>query len=269
MSLKNRIARWLREPLVHFLIGGAALWLFLAWQGTPADPASRTIHITQEDRARMALQWQRMMQRPPTDAELDSLTQSWLREEVLYREALRLGLDRDDAVVRKRMANKMDMIAASMVEAETPDDATLEAWLTAHPHRFADDVRYSFDQLYFADKADAVAALASADPARLGQSLSVPGSVRGRDARLVEKDFGRAFLASLDGLKAGPQWQGPVASGYGWHLVRLNKRVTGAVPPLSTIRSRVETDWRAQTAGQRKDDAYALLRDAYDVTIER
>ena len=95
MPIRDRLKSWLREPLVHFLIGGLFLWLFLAWQGEEADPASRTISITQEDRARMALQWQRMMQRPPTDAELDGLTQSWLREEILYREALRLGLDRE------------------------------------------------------------------------------------------------------------------------------------------------------------------------------
>ena len=94
--------------------GSALLFLFFGWAGEPADPASRSITVTREDRAALALQWERTMQRPPTDAELDTLVENFLREEVLYREAIRLGLDRDDPVVRKRLANKMDYLAASM-----------------------------------------------------------------------------------------------------------------------------------------------------------
>ena len=269
MPISNRLKAWAREPLVHFLLGGLGVWLFLAWQGEPADPASRAITVTQEDRARMALQWQRMMQRPPTDAELDSLTQTWLREEILYREALRLGLDRDDAVVRKRMANKMDFLAASMAETATPDDAVLQAWLKDHPQRFASDVQYSFEQLYFADKADAEAALRSADPARAAQAISLPRSVSAQPARRVEQQFGSAFVEALNAMEPGPAWQGPVVTGFGWHLVRLSSREVGAVPPFADIRDRVLTDWRAQTMEQRRADAYGLLRDAYDVTIRK
>ena len=269
MPTRDRLKSWLREPLVHFLIGGLFLWLFLAWQGEEADPASRTISITQEDRARMALQWQRMMQRPPTDAELDGLTQSWLREEILYREALRLGLDRDDAVVRKRMANKMDFIAVTMAETATPDDGVLQAWLKDHPQRFATDVRYSFDQLYFAEKPAAEAALRSGDPARDAQAISLPATLDASPARRVEQQFGRAFVEGLNAMQPGSDWQGPVPTGFGWHLVRLTARDAGTPPAFAQIRERVLTDWRAQTMEQRRADAYGLLRDAYDVTVER
>lgn len=264
---------WTREPLVHFFLAGAAVFAYFVWQGEPADPASRQITITQEDRARLALQWQRMMQRPPTDAELDSLTQTWLREEVLYREALRLGLDRDDAVVRKRLANKMDYLATSIAETAQPADSTLKAWLTDNPQRFADDTKYSFDQLYFADKGTAIAALdrlsSGQDRADMGEPISLPGTVDAGSAAAIEKQFGIAFLESLNGRKPSPDWAGPVPSGFGWHLIRLRGRTVGSVPPLADIRDRVESDWRNETLAKRRDDAYQLLRDAYQVDIEK
>ncbi len=262
------LQRWAREPLVHFLIGGLVLWLVLAWTGEPTDPASRSITVTEEDRARMALQWQRMMQRPPTDAELDSLTQTWLREEILYREALRLRLDRNDAVVRKRLANKMDFLATAMTEAEQPDEATLQAWLREHPQRFAEDTRYSFEQRYFADERAAQAALESGNPQETAQAISLPASVDAQAASWVERRFGLAFLGRLQDLAVSQDWRGPIASGFGWHLVRLVARDVGSVPELAAVRSAVETDWRSQTMEARRDHAYQLLRDAYDVTIE-
>lgn len=269
MTLPN----WAREPLVHFLVAGAAVFAFFVWKGEPADPASRDITITQEDRARLSLQWEQMMQRPPTDAELDSLTQTWLREEVLYREALRLGLDRDDAVVRKRLANKMDYLATSIAETAQPSDRTLEAWLADNPHRFADDTTYSFDQLYFADKDTAIAALESLsggqNGADMGDTISLPGTMDAGTAGAIERQFGIAFLEGLNGGEPSPDWTGPVPSGFGWHLIRLRARTAGRVPPLADIRGRVESDWRNETLAQRRDDAYQLLRDAYQVDIQK
>ncbi len=258
---------WTREPLVHFLAAGAAIVLLLAWQGEEVDPASRSITVTQEDRARLALQWERTMSRPPTDAELDALTERFIREEVLYREALRLGLDRDDAVLRKRLANKMDYLAGSMAETAAVSDATLQQWLDNHPERFAEDTRYSFDQRYFAGREDAESALASGD--REGEAISLPAAVENERRKQVEDRFGIAFRRGLDGLEPGSDWQGPVASGFGWHLVRVRARAPGTVPPLGDIRDRVETDWRAATKDRREDEAYRVLRDAYEVTVER
>lgn len=265
------IKRWAREPLVHFLLGALVLFAFYAWKGEPANPASRDITITQEDRARMALQWQRTMQRPPTDAELDSLTETWLREEILYREALRLGLDREDAVVRKRLANKMDFLAGSMAEAAQPDDATLESWLKDNAARFAEDTTYSFDQLYFAEKRNATAALAALGPdwQVQGDVLSLPKSVNDAASGRVEGQFGVAFLEGLQGLDPSGEWAGPIVSGFGWHVVRLREREVGAVPPLAEIRERVLNDWRVRTKEEREEQAYQLLRDAYTVTVER
>lgn len=264
---------WTREPLVHFLVAGAAIFLVLAWRGEDIDPASRTIAVTREDRARLSLQWERTTGRIPTDAELDALTERHVREEVLYREALRLGLDRDDAVLRKRLANKMDYLAESMAETAPVSDATLAAWLRRHPERFAPEARYSFDQLWFETQEEARAALAKldagADWARVGGRISLPPSVRAEPQRLIEGRYGRQFLRGLDSLTVNGAWRGPLPSGFGWHLIRLTGRDTGKVPPLAQVRDMVETDWRAATKAQRKDDAYRLLRSSYAVSIQR
>lgn len=255
--------------MVHFLAAGAALFALFVWQGEPADPASRTIDVSREDRARLALKYERTMQRPPTDAELDVLTEQFVREEVLYREALRLGLDRDDAVVRKRMANKMDFLAQSMAETAEPSDAQLEQWRTDHLERFAADARISFDQRFFASRAAAEAALrrlrAGEDVS--GDAISLPATVYGIERSRAVERFGEEFVGELDAIAPGSGWHGPIASGFGWHAVRLVSRERGETPPLAAIRDQVENDWRAATVAKRREEAYRLLRDAYDVSI--
>ncbi len=262
-----RLPGWMREPIVHFLAAAAMLFLYFGWLGEPADPASRTITVTREDRAAMALQWERTMQRPPTDAELDNMVETFLREEVLYREAIRLGLDRDDPVVRKRLSNKMDYLAASMAETAAVSDAALADWLAAHPERFAPDVAYSFDQLYFAERGAAQAALDGDRP--VGEPISLPASFENAGRTSVEGRLGQALTAALDELEVSQLWTGPVASGFGWHLVRLRARTVGTSPKLANIRDQVEADWRSSTEAQRRKDAYQVLRDAYRVSVEK
>lgn len=265
------IRNWARDPLVHFLAAGALLFALFAWRGEEADPDSRSIAVDREVQASLALQFEAMMQRAPTDAELDGLIERWLRDEVLYREALRLGLDRDDAVVRRRLAKKMDALASAQAETTVPSQTVLREWLAARSERFARGASVSFDQLYFADEGAARAALdqlqSGADWRGLGESLSVPASQDGATVRAVTDRYGRQFAAALVRLEPGDAWQGPVPSGFGWHLVRLRAREEGAVPPLAEIRKQVEDDWRGASIAARTEAAYRLLRDAYRVEI--
>lgn len=264
---------WTGEPLVHFLIAGAVIFAVFAWRGEVADPSSRTISVDREQQAQIALGFERMMQRPPTDAELDIQIERYVRDEVLYREALRLGLDRDDAVVRRRLAQKMDMLASAQAETAQPSDAVLHAWHRAHPERFTDATRYSLDQLWFEsqDKASAAARrLGSAkDWRQIGQPISLPASVVDEARDEVLARYGEQFLAAIDRLEPGEVWQGPVPSGLGWHLVRLRAREPGKPRPFSEVAERVENDWRTSTIAARREQAYRLLRDAYRVDIAR
>lgn len=262
---------WTGEPLVHFLIAGAVIFALFAWRGEEADPASRTISVDREQQAQIALGFERMMQRPPTDAELDSQIERFVRDEVLYREALRLGLDRDDAVVRRRLAQKMDMLASAQAETAQPSDAVLRAWHRAHPERFADETRYSLDQLWFGSQNASSAAKARIDSGtdwqQLGQPISLPPSLTGEVRGEVLARFGEQFLTAVDRLEPGAQWQGPIQSGFGWHLVRLREREVGKQRPFAEVAKLVENDWRTATIAERREEGYRLLRDAYRVEI--
>lgn len=259
---------WTKEPLVHFLAAGGLLFALFAWIGEPVDPASRSITVDKEEQARIALQWELTNGRPPTDAELAAQIDRFVRDEVLYREALRMGLDRDDAVVRQRMASKMDYLAASAAETAQPDDSVLQDWLKRHPTRFAEDARFGFEQLFFAERGKAESALAKGGQVG-GEAISLPAKERDASRSEVSAWFGEEFAAAIDRLEPGPKWQGPVQSGFGWHLVRLTDKQVGDVPPLAEVRQQVENDWRSATAEARREEAYRILRDAYDVQIDK
>ena len=256
----------LREPLVHFLLAGAVIYLGLAWFGNPVDPASRTITLGDEHRAGLALGFERTTGRPPTDAEMDGLVERWVREEVLYREALRLGLDDGDAVVRRRLSTKMNELAGASAETASVGEETLQSWLEDHPERFADDGSVSFDQRFFASEDAARQALADSEPR--SAPISLPESLASKSTREVREIFGQQFAQGLSGLDPSEDWQGPIPSGFGWHIVRLTDRKNGAVPPLAAIRDRVEADWRNATIAERREAAYRVLRDAYRVETE-
>ncbi|MHA6332692.1 peptidyl-prolyl cis-trans isomerase [Qipengyuania sp. CAU 1752] len=261
----------LREPLVHFLLGGALIFAFFVWRGEPADPASRTILVTPEVQAQVALTYERTMQRPPSDSELDRLIDQYVREEVLYREALRLGLDRDDPVVRRRLAKKMDFLATSAAETDEPSQAELEAWYNDHADRFSNGTRLSFDQVYFPNQPDPVVTRLELerDWRSVGEPSSLPAAAEDRLAADVAAQFGQVFVQRLLELSPGTQWHGPIRSGLGWHFVRLSERKPGVLPPLESQRGRVSEDWRLGTAERRRDEAYAMLREAYSVRIDR
>ncbi|WP_379545361.1 peptidyl-prolyl cis-trans isomerase [Qipengyuania sp. DSG2-2] len=264
MSETSRARRLLREPLVHFLIAGAAIFALFAWIGEPVDPADRTITLDREQQALIALDFERMTQRPPTDAELDGLIERWVREEILYREALRLGLDDRDPVVRRRMAKKMDFIAASQADLAKPDGAELREWYEANAARFSEDGQVSFEQRYFTEQAPALAAMESGAG---GEPSSLPASLTDRPLRDVEAQFGAAFADALARLAPGEEWQGPVRSGLGWHLVRLTSLEAGAAPDFAEIRDQVEDEWRLSEGEARREAAYRVFADAYTVEI--
>ena len=261
---------WTREPLVHFLGLGALVYIALTWAGTPIDPASRVISVDAEQQAQLALGFEQVMGRAPTDAELDVRIDRYVRDEVLYREALRLGLDQDDAVVRQRMVAKMDLSASAAAEIAQPDEAALRAYFEANREKYAGAALVSFDQVYFADETLARSALGEAGTgaALSGEPISLPLSVDGSSPRDVQNRFGEQFARALAALDPSAKWQGPVPSGFGWHLVKLRDRHSAA-PEFEAIRDRIENDWRSDLIAERKQRAFDVLRSAYRVGIER
>lgn len=272
---RNGAANWLKEPFVHFLIAGLALFAFFAIRGEDIDPQSRVITIDEEQVSRLAASWQQTWQRPPTPAEIDTLIRDLIKEEIYYREALRLGLDSDDTVIRRRLRAKMEYLATAEAENAPVDDATLQAWLDKNPARYAAGTRYSFDQIYLGngdpDQAAARARDALAQGNRwtaAGEPISLPASIDGQTLAAVSRDFGEAFAGNLGRLTEGT-WSGPVASGFGSHLVRLRRVDRGVPAKLADVRQQVENDWRAATQKAREAKAYQALLDGYTIKIAK
>lgn len=268
MNWRSRGGRLLREPLVHFIVLGA---LIFALFGNARSADERRIVIDAARVERLAGQYLQNFRRAPSAAELDALIRDDVREEVYYREALRLGLDRDDEVVRRRMRVKMESFEDTAEDIATPDDATLKQWLANHPDRFAGEATYAFDQRYLgADATGAQAGLAQLRAGRdfAGAAIPLPANFEAIGAGEAADLFGDAFAVTLDRLPLD-EWSGPVASGLGQHLIRVRARTPAAPPRLAAIRERVENDWRAAMARERSERAYRVLLGRYHVMIEK
>jgi hypothetical protein len=271
-----RSARWLREPVVHFMILGALLFAVYAWLQDDSAPPPDTIVVDDDRIADLTARFRRTWQRPPSDEELGGLIDSWVREEILYREGLALGLDRDDPIVRRRVAQKMRYLADDLAD-QTPDDAELQAWFEAHPEDYRIEARYTLRQVYFDPlrHGDAIDAVIDAARARLttggeidvGDATLLPTALADASSGEVARTFGADFAAALDDLPVS-EWIGPVRSGYGLHLVRIDAREPARHPSLDEVRAAVERDLLSARREDANDAVFEALRKNYVVQIE-
>lgn len=272
---KDRAVSLLREPLVHFLIAGGLVFAVMA--GRPPDVGERRIVVDEAVVGGIVNRYVQAFRRPPTAAELDGLIEDYVRNEVYYREALALGLDADDEVVKKRMRNKMLAIATAEAEAAQPSDADLQALLDKDPARYAQPPRYTLEQRYLGEDNPATRARASADlaalqagktPANAQVPLPLPARYSETAALDLASQFGDDFAEALARAPVG-QWIGPVSSGFGLHLVRIEQRLTPPPPRLADVRQRLENDWRVAAVRQAEAAHLKQLLAGYDIVIER
>ena len=276
------IASWWREPLVHFLVLGTLLFVVDGfWQQW--FPSQDSI-VVNEGRVRMLEEnFRRTWQRPPTVEELDGLIEEQIRDEVLTREAQRLGLDRDDTVIRRRLRQKMEIITEEASASAQPSDVQLQTYLDQHRDDFRGESRIAFAQIFLDPSkrretidVDAKALLdqlqrrtASTNWQKLGDQLfMLKREYPLSGEREIATSFGAEFASSLLDLKIG-EWSGPVRSGYGLHVVRIDANEAARPARLADIRPLVEREWRN---AQRKADAeaqYQALRAGYEIVIKR
>jgi len=268
---------WLREPLVHFLLLGGLLFVLsgLLGSSTPADPA---ITVSAPEVARLAQLFAAQWQRPPTRGELDGLVEQQIREEVLYREAVALGLDRNDAIVRRRLVQKLEFLSQDLVD-ENPSEADLRAFFKANAARFEEPAILTFTHVYLNPdrrgdslRGDAELLLAdlragsAADTDELGDTFLLPLNFAQRSQREIAGLFGADFAADLATLEVG-SWQGPVGSGYGLHLVLLQERVDAHVPEFGSVRDKVRTEYLSVQRRDADETMYQRLRERYRVDV--
>lgn len=267
--------RWLRDPLVHFLLLGLAAFLLYDGLGGRRE-AGTEIVVTAADLERLRAGWRVQWGRSPGPEELDGLVDAFVREETLVREARSLGLDRDDTIVRRRLAQKMEFLASG--GDEEPSDADLEAFRAAHADRFRAPGTSDFRQVHLsrdrrgeALREDALAMLAAlrqgADPETRGDRLLLPAHHEAVSDARIARLFGDDFAEALARVEPG-SWQGPVPSSYGLHLVFVEGRTPPRDPPLDAVRERVRLEWLADRRDRRLEAFLAGLRERYPVRIE-
>lgn len=266
-----------REPLVHFLLIGVALFLTFEFVREQDDNAPNRIVVDASQVEQLAAQFKRTWLRPPTENELSWLIQRYVRDEVYYREALAMGLDQNDPMVRQRMRLKLEFLLEDLSAEEAPSDAELIGYLQQHPEDFQLKPQISFRQIYLnpdqhRDLATAAERMltrldegalpdAIGDPTLLSEeyTLATPSE--------IARSFGEAFAQEVVALQPGA-WTGPVYSGLGSHLVKVTERVDERLPELAEIRHQVEREYGAQRRQALKDIAYQKLREGYEVIIE-
>jgi hypothetical protein len=273
--------RILKEPLLHFLLLGAVIFVAYSLVSKHSTGEPGKIVITQGEITSMAVGFTRTWQRPPTPEEWEGLIRDRVREEVYYREALALGMDKDDIIIRRRLRQKMEFVSNDVTARAQPTDDELTAYLQAHPDRFRVEQRFTFRQVYFnpqkrgkslaRDTAQLLAQLKQAgsktDISALGDAIMLDNQYDALPAAEVGKLFGDKFAAALSNLLPG-QWQGPVESGYGVHLVFVSEHVEGQAPALADVRDAVRREWDNAHRLEANEKFYRELLKHYTVTVE-
>ena len=273
--------RFLREPLLHFLLLGAALFAAYAMVSKRSGAEPGRIVITRGQVESLALGFAKTWQRSPTADELAGLVRERIREEVYYREGMALGLDQDDTVIRRRLRQKMEFISEDRAAPAEPSDADLTAYLAAHPDSFRVEPAFTFSQVYLdpgkhganlARDAEALLTrLRRGDAKDEWSSLGDPFLLERRftaiPENVVAKQFGAAFATALKGLAPG-RWEGPIESGFGVHLVRVSERTEGHVPALADVRDAVRREWINARRVEANEQTYQELLKRYEVTVD-
>lgn len=274
------IKRILQEPLLHFLLIGAGL--FLVYGSLPDRDAARRperIVISQGLIDHLATGFARTWQRPPTPEELAGLIGERVREEVYCREAMALGLDQDDTVIRRRLRQKMEFISDDIAAQAEPTDEQLIAYLSDHAAAFRTEPRLTFRHVFLnpAERGEALERDAEqlvallnhpgTDPSNHGDPFLLEHEFTDAPLSDVAKQFGGAFADALLELTPG-RWQGPVESGYGVHLVLVTHQTAGRDPDLAEVRDLVRREWANARRMEINDRMYQQLRSRYTVMIE-
>jgi len=271
---------WLKEPLLHFLVLGGLIFTAYAWL-VPDQPGEDEIVVTQGQQEHLVLTFTRTWQRPPSEVEFTALVDDWIREEIAWREGLRMGLDEGDTVIRRRLRQKLELLAEDVVALAPPEDAALQAWLDQHPEDYELEPRFTLEQVYFSrdqrgaavttDAEQALVLLNSQDPTldpqSLGDPLPLPGRFDNERQGALAAQFGSGFAEALQGLEIGA-WQGPVESGFGLHLVRVEQAAPGRPLGLDEAREQVLRDWQNQQRLDNLERMYQRLAERYRVVVE-
>jgi peptidyl-prolyl cis-trans isomerase C len=281
--LPNTITRLIKEPLLHFLIIGAAIFvLYSSWGQQDATVQERTITITTGEIAWLADAWKKRWNRPPTPDERQGLIDQYLREMILYREAVAMGLDRDDSVIRRRLAQKLEFLSQDLISPQPPTDEELQAYFAEHLERYQAPDVVTMTHVFIDPDLRGDQTLVDAETIKLelqslkepandaqayGDSFMLQSYYPERSEAELLKLFGSGFATSVFELEPG-QWHGPVLSGYGTHLVYVHDHQKTAPPDFVDVEEQVRQEWESDKREELNEQVVDSMIARYDVIIE-
>lgn len=269
---------WLKEPLFHFLIIGASIFVVFSMlnKNEPAVSGNMII-VSTADIEQLSGNWSKRWNRPPTETELKGLVDSYIKEEVYYREALALGLDKNDTILRRRLMQKMEFLTNDLAELSTPDKSELNKYLLDNHEKYQLPARVSFSHIYFSldkrgvrafeDAKNALPQLNELSTPDRGDSFMLPYDFVQKTSFEVERLFGAGFAEQLFSLDTN-SWQGPIASGYGFHLVRISEKTDPRMPELFSVIDKVRSDLMLERRQKMNKEIYEKFKERYEIFIE-
>jgi hypothetical protein len=273
----KHLQRLLREPLLHFFaIGGLIFGLFALFNDTREQPAD-VIVISPDRIDQLASRFSSVWKRMPTDDELVGLIDEDVRSEVYYREALALGLDKNDTMVRRRMRQKMEFLTDIGTSILKPAADELESYFAANKKTYRNAPKLAFEQIYFGknptpetitQSLSTLQANPAGDISNLGKRTLLPAQLKLSPQQAIGGVFGAGFFEQLAKLPSGV-WSGPVTSTFGVHLVRILESMPAAMPPLEEVREAVLRDWKAAKGKEIREQDYARRRARFVIEIRR
>ena len=281
-AVMRQLGRLVREPLLQFLLVGAGIFVIAHFVGPSKVTTVRTIVVDSALTQRLSNLYRVQTGAPPTSEQLDHLVDNEIREEVLYREALRLGLDRDDEIVRRRLAQKIEFLSSDLASVPEPAEATLQRYYERHAAEFTIPGTATFAHIYFsadtrgdtAARQSATATLAQlqsgqgADPSHLGDPFSLQSAYADLNQVEVAQMFGHTpFVDALFKEPVG-EWRGPFRSGYGWHLIFIRKRIPDAIMDFATAKVRVRDAYLERQKRNVDAQWYDKLKSRYTIVRE-
>ncbi len=267
-----------KEPLLHFLTIGAMIFvLFSIVNKEEAAVSGNKIVVSSAEIERLSDNWSKNWNRPPTETELKGLVESYIKEEVYYREALALGLDQNDTILRRRLMQKMEFLSNDLAELNQPDESALNKYFLDNEDKYELPPRVSFTHIYFSlDKRgakvveDAKSVLTGLNALRapeLGDTFMMQYDFVQETPFEVERLFGKGFTEELFTLETNT-WQGPIRSGYGFHLVRISEKIESSIPKLALVIDKVRTDLMFEQKKMMNEEIYKKFKERYEIVVE-
>jgi peptidyl-prolyl cis-trans isomerase C len=283
MPKPNPVKRFFKEPLVQFLLIGACIYGAFALFGTPQeDPAENRVHVDAARIEGMISQWESRWKRPPTRQEIEGLIESYVKEEILYRQAVTMGLNEEDPITRRRMAQKLEFLTSDLASAVQPAEGELEQYYADNAATYRAPDRTTFIQAFFNpdERKDATIEDAKAELEKLrtagkpdlatleaGDRSMVKNHFASADQTDIARQMGGGFAESVMKLEPG-QWHGPVLSGYGVHLVYVFEMEKGAAPEFAAVKAKVLQAWSDEQRKQFNVKFIESLKSRFEIVID-